>query len=267
MAITLGNCVICGLLNHVVSATITASEEATGYDADNLKIPSHSPSSRYRSTTVTANRNIDFDLGSVKSDIEAIVIHGVNFTDSATIRILVDSDSGFPSPEHDSGTINAFDLTYAPAAGLDDKPYWGRTIVYLPSTTWAGRYVRLTSNDTTNTDGYLQASYAIIGPAIQPGRSSEWSPNTDWLGEQEIPRKVHTITFKEVSEQKRRELLSITYALRKTGRFTVLPFTSTFGKKLWVTEGILCRLRSPIVEEALPGQTWNLTMQVEEVTD
>lgn len=264
MAVDSTKPVIAGVLNHVTAATVTPGTEAAGFDGDNVKTPTYA--STWRSTGTGAT-NLDFDLGGVKSDIEAIVLHGVNLTDTASVRITVDNDAGLGSPQHDSGTIG-FDVTRAPAAGLDDTPPWGRTLVYLPASTWSGRYVRVALTDAGNADGYMEVAYAVIGPVVQPGKAVAWGTSAEWIGEPgvSVARRGHSLGFRMVDEATRRKVLSLGRALQGLGRVTVIPRPADAAS--WLAEAILARLTRPPEELHLVGLSrWDVTLQFEEVTD
>lgn len=273
MTVDLSKPAIFGLLNHAATATITGTSEAAGYDGDNLKVPAYSSGATvggkgtWRSTSAVA-QNRDFDLGSVKTDIEAIVLWGANLTDAATWRILGDDTAGFGSPEHDSGTIGAFDLTRTPPAGIDDAPPWGRPLIFFPPSTWSARYIRTTLTDTANPAGYLEASYASIGPALQLGEAVGFAPRDELIGEAgvAVSRPVQTLSFMHVSEAVRRQALALNRALLRDGRFGLVPRPADPAS--WLLEAMLCRLAVPINETAIVGlNKWDLTMQVEGVVD
>lgn len=256
-----------GLRNYAATGTgaVTASTAAASYPVTNLQIPSHS--TKWRSTGVASASTLDVDLGAVRSDVEGIILHGTNLTDSATIRVQLDSDSGLPSPEHDSGTVAAYDLTLAPAPGLTDTPPWGRPVVYIPAAPWTGRYLRITLTDTGNAAGYLSASYLSIGPALQLGIAPSWSPRITWLGPpgSSVARTEYTVGVRAAPESTRRHLLSVARALRGTGRFTLISHPGS--PDTWPHETVLARLTSPPEELALPERKWDLTLTVEEVVD
>lgn len=267
MAVNLGRPAITGLVNYAATATITASEEAAGHDADNLKTASYVKS--YRSTGVTAARNTDFDLGAVKTDIEAIVLWGVNFTDAATWRIFGDNTAGFGSPEHDSTLVSVFDVSRPPY--VDDRPPWGRPAIYLPPSTWSARYVRIQVTDTANPDGYLEAHHASIGPVHQPAQmDADWSPGQETVGS--LGRSVRLLTHRmrllAASEAERRGVLSIEGALGATGRFGLIPRPRDPAS--WIYESGLFRLVPPIEEVSYGSGAetiWDLTLNVREVND
>lgn len=256
---------IFGLTNYVKTATITASEEAASHDADELKTASYSGT--YRSTGVTADRNLDFDLGAVKSDIGVIALFGVNFTDDAEWQIFVDNNAGFPSPEHDSLQVDVFDVSRAPY--IDDTPARGRPAIYLPSTDWTGRYVRAQLTDTANPDGFLEAAYAVIGPLEQPEifTRGDWTPGEEWVGPpgRTVSVTTHRMTIRNCDEGVRREVLSIARALQGTGRFGFIPRPG--DTSLWLHEAILCRLSAPVEQLHLPTDGWDLTLHLREVID
>lgn len=265
MAIDFHQPVIAGVLNWARTATISASQAATGYPASNLSTPDYT--FRWRSTSVGSAVTITFDLGATRTDLESFILLGTNFSDAATVRVIVDSDPAFPSPDHDSTTINAFDLSTAQPAGIDDSPPWGRPIVYLPSSgPWSGRYVRFTISDTLNPAAYLTAAYAIIGPTMQLGPSAVWTPSERWEGEAgtSISLQSHLLTFRSADPTVKRRAQSLSRALQGVGRFAMIPDPSR--PETWVHEAILGRLADPVDYLALPGQQWDVTMTIDEVS-
>jgi hypothetical protein len=264
MTVNASEVAFAGILNHVKSSSIVASQEATGFDADNLKIPNYSSS--WHSTSVAGTVTIDLDLGSVKSDIESIILHGVNLTSAATIRVIADSNAGFPSPEHDTTTIDAFDITLSQLSGIDDTPSWGRVILVLLSPAWTGRYIRISLTDTTNADGYLKVSYVSIGPIAQFG-PAQWStrPIAEGRKGTEIVLTQHSLSYKRVSESVRRQILSLSRALRMTGRFTCIPQPGIGRESTYIHEVILCELSDIVDEDALFGRQWDINFTVKEV--
>lgn len=254
--------------NYAATATITASEEATGHDADELKVASYAET--YRTTGVTADRNIDLDLGASKTDIQAIVLWGTNLTDAAELQLFGDGNAGFPSPEHDSTQVAAFDTSSA--VYVDDTPPWGRPAIYLPASDWTARYVRYQLTDTANGDGYLEAAYAFVGPIHQPAAIKEaaWTPAVEIIGPpgRSVAITTHRLTLVALTDAARRGVLSLERALHQTGRFGFIPRTDDDAN--WLGEAVLCTLAGPV--EQLPyftaqGRRWDLSLSVREVTD
>lgn len=252
--------------NHVRSATITATEEASSHDADQLKVPSYAET--YRSTSVSADRRVDFDLGSLVSDIDVIALFGVNLTDAATVRFYGDNGAGFPSPEHDSGDLAAFNTSLATWA--DGAPPWGRPVVYLPAGAWSARYVRVELTDTGNPDGFLEAAYAFIGPARQAGTfaAAGWTPGLGWVGPpgRQVRVLSHALTLLALAEQGRAQWMSLASALQGSGRFGLVPRPAVAGAI--AHEAVLARLTAyeqALVREGEDDPLWNVTLRSEEV--
>lgn len=251
-----------GLLNHVAGASITPDTEASGHDGDELAVPSVSTS--WRSTGVAAV-DIDIDLGATQTDIDALALIGTNLGDAATVRVQVDDDPAFGTPDPDSGTVDAFDLSRPAAAGCEDAPPWGRPVLFIPSATAAGRYVRWTLTDTTNPAGYLEAHYAVVGPALQPGVLAVWSPGHALVGHRgsTVPLRRHDMFFRHVSDATRRLLQSVARAKRDTGRLVVVPHPG--DPESWVEDVILARVPEANEEVPLPGRVWDITVHTLEV--
>lgn len=266
---------ILGLTNYARTATITASEEASGHDADNLKTPSYSSgptagtSGTYRTTGVTANRIITFDLGASKSDLHGFALFGVNFTDAATWEWETSDASNFSVLIHNPGPSSVFDTSHTPY--VDDTPTWGRPALYLPAGGTTGRYVRVILNDTANPAGFLEAAYAVIGPVVQPGdfMVGDWTPSVEIVGPigRQVAITMHTLKFRVVSEAVRNALLSLGRGLQATGRFVLIPRPDDAG---WLREAILCRMSAPPDQLQFRGGAeplWDITLYFREVTD
>lgn len=254
------------LMNYAKDATITATEEAAGHDADELKVASYSGS--HRSTTNTADRIVTFDLGSTKSDLEAFVLWATNFTDAATREWETSDDSGFSPLIHNPGASAAFDISRTPY--VDDAPPWGRPSIYLVAAGTSGRYVRVRVSDTGNGDGFIEARHAFIGPVHQPSffNYGDWVQSVEFFGPpgRSVPITVHRATLRLVDEDARHGLLSLERALMATGRFGFIPRPADDAD--WIREAVLCQLSGPM--ESVPydadGETrWDITMTLREI--
>lgn len=136
-----------------------------------------------RSSGVTlAATKFDLDLGSTtkQTGVVAIVTH--NFSVSAKVRIRGDDAADFASPVYDSGWVDVWPAGMIPQSLLEweDDNFWLGTlsanaragyqspyIHALPSAQTL-RYWRVEIDDTTNTDGYVQAGRFFISPAWRP---------------------------------------------------------------------------------------------------
>lgn len=261
--------------NLVSAATLTASEEASGYDADNLKVASYVSGATagapgtWRSTGVSAGRNLDADFGAVKTNIEAVFLAGTNLSDAAEVRVYGDDTAGFGSPEYNPGIEDAFDVSRPPYA--DDTPTWGRPYFHLPAATVSARYFRTQLTDTANPDGHLEAAWLFIGPVRQPGvLADDWRPGLDTVGApgRSVAVRRHQIRLLATSEVERRGVFSIEAALGATGRFAFIP--RPWDAASWVYESGLYQLVPPIEVVGYNSgndKVWDLTMTVREVND
>lgn len=132
--------------NYVKSATISALTEYPGFDFDSALKDTRR--SRIGRTLAVEDQTITFDLGSARA-IDYIVIFNHNFTDSATVTIQANSSDLWTTPPVDQ-TLTVADV-----------------INYNFSSSQTYRYWRLTVDDDTNTDTYLEISKVYIGSYLQ----------------------------------------------------------------------------------------------------
>lgn len=123
-------------------ASFTASTEATGYPATNLKVQ---PVTKHWRSTGIASENLQIDLGSALAiDILGIINH--NLTSSATITVNGGSSAN-PDGSQYTTTIT-----------------WRQFDAFkLLTATQSWRYWKFIFADTTNPDGYIRVGFCILG--------------------------------------------------------------------------------------------------------
>lgn len=132
--------------NYVKSATITALTEWPGHDFDSAFKDTRR--SRVGRTLAISDQTFVFDLGSARA-IDYIVIFNHNFTSSATVKIQANSSDSWTAPAVEQ-TLTVADV-----------------INYNFNSAQTYRYWRLTVDDDTNTDTFLEISKVYIGSYLQ----------------------------------------------------------------------------------------------------
>lgn len=135
------------LIDTLLVGNIVASTEAIYYPISNIQ--DQMLAKRYRTTGITA-QTITFDFGAAVSiDTFAIIDH--NISTAATITVSANSTNSFPGATTETITGNA-------------------NMILKFFTAHNYRYWRVTINDPTNTDGYLEMGRVWLGAytAISP---------------------------------------------------------------------------------------------------
>lgn len=132
--------------NYVKTATITPLSEVPGFDFDSAFTDTRL--SRFGRTVTDENQTIVFDLGSARSVYYCAIIDH-NFTSGATVKIQGNASDSWGAPSVD------VTLTIADA------------ITYNWSTAQTYRYWRLSINDASNPDGFLDISKVYLGSYLQ----------------------------------------------------------------------------------------------------
>lgn len=139
-------------------ATITSSSEASTDLADDNTVDDL-PGRVWR-TTGASSESIVFDFGSaVNFDIFGIFNH--NFTSGATVKLQANGTDSWGSPSYNQT------LTIATDADSVVLP----RLVYFPSNPTARRYWRVSVQDSSNPDGYIEIGRLIAGSYYEPSRS------------------------------------------------------------------------------------------------
>lgn len=218
-----------GYVNRASGKTITATSAATGYVASNLS--NARMGSSWRSTALTA-QDLIADLTTAQ-DLDVLALLGFNGEDDAQARWRTSEASNLSSPEHDSGTISAFDTTYT--AKLDDSPVYGRHAVHFPGTTKNSRYAGITVTDAGHPAGYQKGSVFWAGPIWQPPEGLDYESELAdvFVGEPGVERYLRewSLQFKTLSEAEARELRSILRNKLRSSRYLIVPrptLTPTF---------------------------------------
>ena len=129
------------------SATISSSSEVSGLPDDNIV---HDFVARKWRTTADTGQWIKFDLGAAKK-ISMVALFGHNLTSGATVTLQANSDD-----------------------------YWGGPPSYVKALTWNGRAIvefisqtyrwwRITFEDGSNPDGYIEVGRICAGEFYEPG--------------------------------------------------------------------------------------------------
>lgn len=267
---------VIGYLNLASGKTITATTAATGFPASNLADP-RLQATLWRSTAGSlTSQNIDVDLGS-SSPYDIVALLGTNLEDSATRQPYGDDVSNFATPDWTPGSASVFDVSVPPLlSGRDGWFVFGRHLIIFTETTQTDRYVRVTLNNSGNTDNYLRAAVSWIGPIIQLPFDIAWEP-APWKfvgvpGSDRIQR-LHTFTFKAVTLQQKVYLESLIYKLKRSGRMLLVPRPTR--KETWQSEAIYCTFsdNNPVqwvkmlARSGNHGDLWQCVINFVEVID
>jgi len=194
----------------------------TGYPLSNLK-NSQLITSRCRTSGLT-DQQLTWDWGSA-IEHNVFMLAGSNATLSATRRIRDADDSGFTTNVVQSGSslTSAFDTSL----GLSRNTYiypWGRTLIYVYSSSVTKRYTRWHQTDSGNPDNYMEWAIARIGLSLQFEFIS-WNTSPIKMGAPGSQSYLlrHEITLEFSSRSDAYELLSLYLATLGDRRVLVMP--------------------------------------------
>lgn len=269
--------------NYVEDATITASSEATDYtfsvglNDDRL--------SRVCRTTSDSSQYIDFDLGADKT-ANYICITGHNLTSSATVTLYGNSVNDFTNyvvsfsiPYADLQAykiIDTDDVQYQTFKLVDESANYivdenGNNIIGF---TWNAyyRYWRITIDDSSNPDGYIEISKIYLGDYLQVYMDTGIS----------IPHSSSSQVSKSVSGQlygnRQLQYKAAKFTLSDVDKADIIPFWNTVDivKPFWliiweedtdIEPVIYCSLTKSLeyVKQPLNGNLYTVGMEIEEV--
>jgi len=255
--------------NLATIGSLTASSSATGWPSSNLKLADLMRG--WRSTVATAS-TIDCDLGAVigpPHQIDLVALLGVNLTDAADWRVYIDDSAGFGSPEYDSLSLDAFDLTYPSL--LPDSHAAGRHLIHLTPTTINEQYVRLVLTDPDIPQGHHQGGVLWIGPVWRPAQTFgyDWRPGDLSVGTNgmEVLVAAHRLTIPSLTAAEIHQLRSIYRALGRTGRMLIVPRPAS--PEAWQHEVLYCTFVDDLQVQPMMtrDELWAATLHVQEVID
>lgn len=261
-----------GYINHAAGRTISATTSATGYPASNLSSSRLSSSHRTTAGSLTT-QNIDVDLASAK-DIDVIALIGTNLSDSATRTPLTSEASNYSSPEYNPGSASVFNLTY-PDLVAGTRRY-GRHLIVLPGFTLNSRYVRVTLNDSGNSDNFLSSRVYWVGPLWQPAipfsmKEGSFKKRRELVGDPGIERYLTylEVSFDVLTEAEGVALESLCASRLRTGRLLVIPRPTQAAT--WQSEALYCTLVGMPTLTAWPQggglQIWKVQLVFKECED
>lgn len=176
--------------NLVNEATLTATPALSAtLPVTNLQTDAREEVAR---TTSLATQTIDVTLAQDEV-IQCCVIYRGNFSTGATWRVRVYKDATAMTLLYDSGTLKANppkplgDLEWGvDRLGVSMYDGWSYTVSELWFAPVIGAFVRITLDDATNPDGFMQASRLFVGPCTEP----EYMPSAGMLlGPKETTRQ------------------------------------------------------------------------------
>lgn len=155
--------------NIGTSATLSASTEAGLLVVDNLK--STSKTLIWRSTGTTETVTATY----TQQNVGCVSLAVCNFTSTATMRIRIYTNSGDGSPAYDSGVLLCCEYTTIDKINFAGGPlnantfnYGGGTYATLFAPNTLSEKTVIDVVDTSNTNGYLEASSIVLGETWTP---------------------------------------------------------------------------------------------------
>lgn len=139
-------------LNNASATVLSSSSAATEYPLSNLQ--NYWKSWRTRTSSLASPDYWAWNLGSALP-VSYVILVGHNFTSSATVKVQADIHAGHWA-----------DVNRTLVYGTD----WNDDIVIAYfSTEWTTlQYWRITVQDLSNPDGYVEAAYAFVGSFFEP---------------------------------------------------------------------------------------------------
>jgi hypothetical protein len=240
--------------NLVNSATITSTTENPDYLFSTALVDSRL--SRVGRTIDVTSQDVKFSFSSAV-DVTYIAMTAYNLTSSATVKLQANTSDSWTTPAYEL-TLTQFDTW---CVGTFTKQTY--------------RYWRLTIDDSTNTDGYIEIGYVFLGEALtMPGMNRAMI----------IPQKTNSVSSKSISGQlygdKRLNYKSAEIkcdVIEETERqliktfFDYVDVITPFVLLIWeddldVEEPIYCNLTEELSWNKLDinGLLWSLSMKFEE---
>lgn len=149
------------------------------------------------------------NLGSAM-DVRVVALLGHNLSLAATIRARAYSDSGLTQLVHDTGTVNAYPVTFG---AKERTAYPNNWILPLASIVTA-QYWKWEITDTANAAGYLEIGRCWIGPAWQPSTGISYGDSLGYEPQEtvteshggngytdgKLPRRAGAISFPQLKD-------------------------------------------------------------------
>lgn len=221
--------------NYIDTATLSASPAMVAtLPEENLQKLSRS---RVARTTSLAQQQILGNLASTKL-VSSLVLWRHNLSASATMRLeLFDGAGQTGNTVYDSGTIET--STYKSLGDLNwgIDPFeasvfdaWGVYWSVLWFAPAAASSFRITLNDSSNADGYMEITRAILGPYIEPFFNPSYGMRLGWQETSKQERTDGGTLHSDPSSNFRNLEFSLDM-LTETDRPKFLEFTRLVGKR------------------------------------
>lgn len=241
--------------NHIENATITPSTENPEYDFDTAL--NDTRLSRVGRTTSDTNQNIVFSFtGTV--DVTYIALLTNNLTSGATVTIEANSSDSWGAPPVQE-TLTYYDGYWVTSFTQETYQYW-----------------RLTIDDSSNPDGYLELSYVFLGEslAMPPMLRNQKLPKTttstsqkskrgQLYGNRELIVRTANINFAQaIADSYKTNIDTFFEAVETIKPFIMLVWENSLD----VEPPMYCNLTKNLEWSRAKGEdvTWNLTIDVEE---
>jgi len=164
------------------TATLTASSEAGSLVVENLMLDSKTEI--WRSTSTTATVTATF----TQTATSCVTFPICNLTSTATMRVRVYTNSGDGSPALDTGNTLCCEYTTIDKIDFGDGAlnanmfsYGGGTYATLFFASTLGEKVVIDIIDSSNTNGYIESAYIVIGDYWSPVINANYGATLSFL--------------------------------------------------------------------------------------
>lgn len=227
---------------------------ATGYPLANLT--NGQLMSRCRTPDLATDQQLTWDFGIGLVTFNVFMLTGCNATLNTTRRFRAALDSIFTNSviESGSGLDAAFDTTLGNATTY--VPPWGRTMIYIHSSTVSKRYVRWHQSDALNPDGFQEWGIARIGVAWQPANGYETYraiPNLNGPVGSQIAQRGLEVTCHNLTRDEAYDLQSIYLTALSSKRLLVIPEPNL--PATYLHDALWCTIEGSYVREPLAVST------------
>ena len=163
------------------TCTLSATTANSSYPVSNLTDPARG--TLFRTTDATASREIKLTW-SADVSVNTVALCRHNLTNSATWNIYVYSTTDWTgTPLWSATSLDAYDTSLLGAnATYTDADVRGlkNSVYYHSSTATTAQSLKIVISDTSNPDGYLEASRLFVGAYQSPARNAAPGVTMEW---------------------------------------------------------------------------------------
>lgn len=236
----------------------------------NFVPPTSFPLSRLRNSTLTQrtrtpdltlDRYLQWDWGS-PIEFNVFMLAGANASFANTVRrIRHADDSGFTVNVAESGATltSAFDQSSLGRGAITYSAPWGKSLIYVHSTSLTKRYTRWHQSDPGNVDGFQSWAVARIGLGSQYPFTA-WSKEPVIVGTSgsEKSMRKHSFTLYPLTRQQAYDVESIAMSCGPIRRVLCLP--ETLNTSTWWSDAIWGVFDGVWSRETIPSTSYDQKM-------